>query len=62
MQIWGIAAKFNFKTFPLLEKITNCAWYVSGCTLHGEVNCFNVEEKIGNETIYIIYYIYLNIG
>ncbi|KAH8359363.1 hypothetical protein KR093_006139, partial [Drosophila rubida] len=55
VQIWGIAAKSNYKRIQVLQnrvlrQITDCPWYVRGYTLHPDLNLHTVEEQIGRHT------------
>jgi len=51
VQIWGIAAKSNYKRLQVMQnrtlrQITNCHWYVRGSTLHRDLHLHTVEEQI----------------
>ncbi|KAH8298561.1 hypothetical protein KR044_011690, partial [Drosophila immigrans] len=48
IQIWGIAAKSNYKRIQVLQNrilrnITDCPWYVRGSTLHRDLKLYTVE-------------------
>ncbi|KAH8395954.1 hypothetical protein KR222_007083, partial [Zaprionus bogoriensis] len=48
IQIWGIAAKSNYKRIQILQNrllrnLTDCPWYVRNTTLHKDLQLHTVE-------------------